>query len=153
MKSVTKWLGNSKVVAMKHYVMALESDFQKAAGIESVTRVTGSVTASSGVDRKPQETLGAELADSQRFRGDLAMKSRIGEEKSYPARVAPTAENAGYSEQYQISTPKSTPPVVLLADCIRQHLPPAALEQLLAAVAGSCPARIKSQGTSGDLYP
>ena len=62
---------------------------------------------------------------------------------SYPARVAPTAENAGVSEQDQISTPESTPQAVLLAECIRQHLPPAALEQLLAAVAGSNPTAIR----------
>ncbi len=52
-KSVTRWIGNSKAVAMKHYVMPLESDFQRAAGI--VTAVTANVTAETGTYRNQPE--------------------------------------------------------------------------------------------------
>lgn len=52
-KSVTRWIGNSKAVAMRHYVMPLESDFQRAAGI--VTAVTANVTAETGTYRNQPE--------------------------------------------------------------------------------------------------
>jgi hypothetical protein len=66
-----------------------------------------------------------------------------GSKSSCPTRVTPTAENAGFSESPENSTPENTPQAALLADCIRQHLPQDRYQTLLAELNRNSPAGIR----------
>jgi integrase len=149
-KDVTTWLGNSPVVAAKHYAMTTQASFDRATadGAQLVGITAGVPTGKVPLKVPPTS---ADMA------GNAPLKKKPIEENpvncwvclqsaitdlplSSPGRTSPTAENTGFSEQDQISTPESTPQARLLADCIRQHLPPDQMQTLLAELNRNSPA-------------
>lgn len=141
-KDVTSWLGNSPAVAQKHYAMVTQAAFDRATTEGAkVAGVTAGVPAPSAPLKVPPTS--ADMAGYPPLKKTadeenpvncwVCLQSAIADLPfSSPGRTSLTAENACSFELYQNSTPESTPQAVLLANCIRQHLPPAALEQLLA---------------------
>jgi integrase len=149
-KDVTSWLGNSPAVAQKHYAMTTQASFERAtANGAKLVGITAGVPAPSAPLKVPQTSTDmagnpplTKTADSENPDNCwVFLQSAVAVLPfSCPTRVAPTAENTGFSEQDQISTPESTPQARLLAGCIWQHLPPAAVEQLLAELNRNSPA-------------
>lgn len=112
LKSVTKWLGNSKAVAMKHYVMAREQDFLRAAGqcVPCVPNVTGE----NGHDRIEPDSMGGEV---------VRIEETAAKTPEKPAVSLPSITRLGLEPRMR--EPKSlvlpiTPPGSI--DCVRRSL-------------------------------
>jgi hypothetical protein len=140
-KDVTTWLGNSPAVAQKHYAMNTQASFDRAAAdgaqLAGITAGVPTGKVPLKVPRTSSDMAGnlplTKTADSENpVNCWESLQSAVAVLPfSYPARVAPTAENTGFSEPSGNSTPESTPQARLLAGCLRQHLPPDQMQMLL----------------------
>jgi integrase len=148
-KDVTSWLGNSPAVAHKHYAMVTQASFDRAT--TEGAKLAG-VTAGVPAEKVPLKV----PPTSSDMAGNVTLKKKPITDNpgnywdclqsavadlmfSSPGRTSPTAENTGYSESSENSTPESTPqgPAALFAECIRQHLPQDQMQMLIDELTGS----------------
>lgn len=168
-KDVTSWLGNSPSIANRHYLMAMQSSFDRAV-IEGA-KLAG-VTSGSGVPKsapqktphKVPQTLTDKGGNSETRNKPASSESEKTQENSWiclvsalaglPLRVPPvgqqlTKENIGQTGAGLESTTQSTTPAAMVAACMSQHLDQQLLHELLQELAvyvSTRPPRLK--GTS-----
>lgn len=88
-KDVCSWIGNSEVVAMKHYAMAMSDSFQRAVGGSTGGSISANqqVSAKNNPNRKPRENAGSDSSS------DPQNPDKIAEAGLEPAR---SIRNSGF---------------------------------------------------------